>query len=151
MKLFKYINESREALIKSLRHLEELPKFHQASVVSSVSLAIKELDSIEESIPKDTDSKGNKLMVLRLAPEAIKGTKISGYLETFKLPTTIPDIAREVEDKYGGGKFQIRVVDAFGKYVKSKTFEIAGFPKIPGQEVEPPEGYPTSNYNGSNL
>jgi len=78
-----------------------------------------------------------KLMVMRLEPQMIKGTKINGYLDTFHLPTTIPDIIETVGQKYGGGKFQLRIVDGTGKYVKSKTFEISGLPKIPKEEVEP--------------
>ena len=72
-----------------------------------------------------------KLMVLRLEPTVIKGTKISGYLKTHHMPTCVPDIIEETEKNFGGGKFQIRIVDPAGKYVKSKTFEISGLPKIP--------------------
>lgn len=76
-----------------------------------------------------------KLMVLRLEPQMVKGTKINGYLETFHLPTTIPDIIEQIGQKYGGGKYQIKIVDGMGKYVKSKTFEIAGLPKIPSPDT----------------
>jgi len=82
------------------------------------------------------DASEYKLMVLRLEPALIKGTKISGYLETFHLPTTIPDIIEQVGQKYGGGKYQIRIVDGTGKYVKSKIFEISGLPKL-YQEAAP--------------
>jgi len=77
------------------------------------------------------DASEYKLMVLRLEPQVIKGMKISGYLQTFHLPTTIPDIIEKVGETYGGGKYQIKIVDGAGKYVKSKTFEISGLPKIP--------------------
>jgi len=77
-----------------------------------------------------------KLMVMRLEPQMIKGTKINGYLDTFHLPTTIPDIIENVGQKYGGGKYQLRIVDGTGKYVKSKTFEISGLPKIPREVPE---------------
>jgi len=86
-----------------------------------------------------------KLMVLRLEPQMIKGTKINGYLETFHLPTTIPDIIEAVGQKYGGGKYQLRIVDGTGKYVKSKTFEISGLPKIPKEEVEEESVIPTTS------
>jgi len=71
-----------------------------------------------------------KLMVQRLEPQMFKGVKISGYLKTFSLPTTIPDIIEEIGKDYGGGKYQIRIVDNDDKYVKSQTFEISGLPKI---------------------
>jgi hypothetical protein len=77
------------------------------------------------------DATEYKLMVLRLEPQVLKTTKISGYLQTFHLPTTIPDIIEQVGEIYGGGKYQIRIVDGAGKYVKSKVFEISGLPKIP--------------------
>jgi hypothetical protein len=79
-----------------------------------------------------------KLMVMRLEPQSIKGLKISGYLETFHLPTSIPDIIEQVGQRYGGGKYNLRIVDGNGKYVKSKTFEIAGLPKIPKPEDDTP-------------
>jgi len=93
-----------------------------------------------------TDSSQFKLMVLRLEPATIKGTKISGYLETFHLPTTIPDIIEQIGQRYGGGRYQIRIVDASGKYVKSRSFEISGLPKIPGPS-ETPNQNETSNTN----
>jgi len=83
------------------------------------------------------DASEYKLMVLRLEPATIKGVRISGYLDTFHLPTTIPDIIEAIGQKYGGGKYQIRIVDGAGKYVKSKTFEIAGLPKVPQQDAPP--------------
>lgn len=82
------------------------------------------------------DASEYKLMVLRLEPAVSKGTKISGYLETFHLPTTIPDIIEQIGQRYGGGKYQIRIVDGTGKYVKSKIFEISGGPKL-YQEAAP--------------
>lgn len=72
-----------------------------------------------------------KLMVLRMEPATVKGVKVAGYLETHHLPTTIPDIIEKTGERYGGGKFQIRIVDGFGKYVKSKTFEVSGLPRLP--------------------
>lgn len=75
-----------------------------------------------------------KLMVFRLEPQMLKGTKISGYLEAFHLPTTIPIIIEKIGQTHGGGKYQIRIVDGTGKYVRSKTFEIAGLPKLPMPE-----------------
>jgi hypothetical protein len=69
-----------------------------------------------------------------MEPHMIKGVKISGFLEAFHLPVTIPGIIEQVGQKYGGGKYQIRIVDGTGKYVKSKMFEISGFPKLPMPE-----------------
>jgi hypothetical protein len=77
-----------------------------------------------------------KLMVLRLEPQMTKGVKINGYLQTHHLPTTIPDVIEKTGQQYGGGKFQIRIVDGAGKYVKSKTFEISGLPKISDGKIE---------------
>ena len=79
----------------------------------------------------NTPSGDYKLMVLRLEPTTYKGHKINGYLQTHHLPTTIPDIIEQTGKQYGGGKFQIRIVDGAGKYVKSKAFEVSGLPKIP--------------------
>jgi len=95
------------------------------------------------------DCSDYKLQLQRLEPQTYKGLKIVGYLETFYLPVTIPDIIEKVGLKYGGGKYQIRIVDGVGKYVKSKTFEIAGLPKLPeghqsfsNSHQEPNDGQP---------
>ena len=97
----------------------------------------KQYDALWEQMATD-EGTDIKLSVYRLEPQVIKGVKISGYLETFYLPITIPDVVEKVADKYGGGKYSLKVVDANGKYVKAKTFEIAGLPKIPDpQETEP--------------
>lgn len=99
------------------------------------------------------DTSEYRLMVFRMEPQMIKGVKISGFLEAFHLPITIPAIIEQVGQKYGGGKFQIRIVDGTGKYVKSKMFEISGFPKLPMPEEltrkpeEPQE--PTKNSHQS--
>ena len=94
------------------------------------------------------DTSEYRLMVFRMEPQMIKGVKISGFLEAFHLPITIPSIIEQVGQKYGGGKFQIRIVDGTGKYVKSKMFEISGFPKLPMPEelkAKPEEPEPTTN------
>jgi len=97
----------------------------------------KQYDALWEQMATD-EGTDIKLSVYRLEPQVIKGVKISGYLETFYLPITIPDVVEKVADKYGGGKYSLKVVDANGKYVKAKTFEIAGLPKIPDpQDSEP--------------
>lgn len=85
------------------------------------------------------DTSEYRLMVFRLEPQMIKGVKISGFLEAFHLPITIPSIIEQIGQKYGGGKFQIRIVDGTGKYVKSKMFEISGFPKLPMPDDKPKE------------
>lgn len=103
------------------------------------------------------DASEYKLMVLRLEPQIVKGTKISGYLETFHLPTTIPDIIEQIGQKYGGGKYQIRIVDGTGKYVKSKIFEISGLPKLYQDSttitppIAPPAPEPTPAANGASA
>ena len=38
-----------------------------------------------------------KLMIMRISPSTLRGLKISGYLETFYLPTTIPDIIEAID------------------------------------------------------
>jgi hypothetical protein len=160
MKLSKYTSESREALINALKNIDELENHQQNYAIITINAAIKEIDTLSKivskkekdneqqeffdklSTPAQIDRIGldtfsttfddYKLMVMRLEPAMLKGAKISGYLETYKVPgTTIPDIIEASGKKYGGGKFQIRVVDGSGKYVKSKTFEIAGLPKMP--------------------
>ena len=72
-----------------------------------------------------------KLMAFRAEPRMFNSIKIDGYLETFYLPTTIPDIIQVLGKKYGGGKYHIRIVDDQGNYVKQKSFDITGPPKIP--------------------
>jgi len=57
-----------------------------------------------------------KLMVFGIEPAI-------GYLDTFQLPTTIVDVIAQVGDKYGGGEYEVRVVDYQGKYIKSKVFQ----------------------------
>ena len=129
---------------------EEVKKLSSAALPAiklnkEITMQKKQLDSLglDSSDPNTAQIKGIwdemntpsasdfKLMVLRMEPQLIKGQKINGYLETFHLPTTIPDIIEQIGQKYGGGKFQIKIVDGTGKYVKSKTFEISGMPKIP--------------------
>jgi hypothetical protein len=107
--------------------------------------AAKQMKEIWEHM-NTPDASEYKLMVLRLEPQVIKSMKISGYLQTFHLPTTIPDIIEQVGETYGGGKYQIRIVDGAGKYVKSKTFEISGLPKIPAPVT--PAGTPTAAVEG---
>jgi hypothetical protein len=97
------------------------------------------------------DTSEYRLMVFRMEPQMIKGVKISGFLEAFHLPITIPAIIEQVGQKYGGGKFQIRIVDGTGKYVKSKMFEISGFPKLPMPEelnkAKPEESQETNKHH----
>ncbi len=150
MKINTYIKESREALVDALKHINDLKRDEQHSALLYLTAAIKELSKLQDVIDKAKKEKTSidfnksyqeiwdgmnktdyKLMVLRLEPQEIKGTKISGYLRTFHLPTTIPDIIEEIGKDHGGGKYQIRILDDAGKYIKSKTFEIAGIAKIP--------------------
>lgn len=76
-----------------------------------------------------------KLLVFRLEPVSFRGNRMSGYLKAFHLPTTIPDIIESIGIEFGGGKYQIRIVDASGKYVKSKMFEVVGEPRLPSSSI----------------
>jgi len=82
----------------------------------------------------------HKIRVLRLEPQVFKNKKINGFLDTFQLPITIPDIIEQIGKKYGGGKYQIRIIDNAGLYVKAKAFEIAGLPKLFGEEISEVDG-----------
>jgi hypothetical protein len=159
MKLSKHISESREALINALKNIDELDNHQQNYAIITINAAIKEIDTLTKIVSKtekdneqqeffdklatsasldqtDLDTfktpfDDYRLMVLRMEPTTFKGARINGYLETHKVPgMTVPDIIEATGMKYGGGKFQIRIVDGHGKYVKSKTFEVAGLPKI---------------------
>jgi len=63
----------------------------------------------------------------------------TGYLKTFNLPITIPNIIEQIGLEFGGGAYQLRIVDANGKCIKSKGFDISGLPKAhtPSQETIP--------------
>ena len=165
MKFNKLIEESREKLIESLKHIGNLDSKNQSKVLDKTNAVIKNMDNLLQSLemkslsttqnyhypgglgyPRmgqliDPDSEqlkrlweemdntpDYKLMVLRLEPQMLEGVKISGYLKTFSLPTIIPDIIEEIGKDHGGGKYQIRIVDDTGKFIKSKTFEISGLP-----------------------
>lgn len=77
-----------------------------------------------------------RILVFRVEPEFINNHRVSGYLETFKLPITIPDIIEKIGTKYGGGKYQLRIVGDVGQYIKSKYFEISGEPKLKGIAIK---------------
>lgn len=141
-----FINTSRTGFLDALKHLNEIPKPKQGRFLDAVSCGLKQIDRLEEIVGskprvviddqiervwKEMDSPGDyKLMVLRIEPTEIDGIKINGYLKTFYLPTTVPDVIEKVAKEYGGGKYKLRIVDDAGKYVKSKTFEISGYPKL---------------------
>lgn len=82
------------------------------------------------------------LKVFRVEPQMSKGTKISGFLKDYHLPITIPSIIEDIGRIHGGGKFQLRIVDGLGRYVKSKFFEISGLPKIPDGSYTPLQDRP---------
>lgn len=73
-----------------------------------------------------------KMMIFRTHPWR-------SYLETFIQPITIPDIMEQVRKKYGGGGYQLKLVDIQGRYIKSKAFEIAGEPLEDPSSSEPAE------------
>jgi hypothetical protein len=81
-------------------------------------------------------SESYKIMAQRLEPQTFQKLKISGYLKTFELPTSIPDIIEDIGQNYGGGKYILKIVDEAGRFVKTKTFEIAGIPKIPNKPAD---------------
>ena len=110
--------------------IESIDKAMHWVKLKPVSIPEKKLEEIFDEM-SEPEVNNYKIMALRLEPQSIKGTKINGYLKTYHLPTSIPDIIEDVGYTYGGGKYQIRIVDGVGKYVKSKTFEISGLPKIP--------------------
>lgn len=111
------------------------PKLKQYKKYLPEDPTTKQMNSIWEEM-NTPDSSEYKLMVLRLEPTVTRGVKINGYLQTYHLPTTIPDIIEKTGEKHGGGKYQIRIVDGSGQYVKSKTFEISGLPIIPKGQLE---------------
>lgn len=86
----------------------------------------------------NNDENNVKLMAYRMEPQVYKGTKISGFLESIYLPTSISEVTEKIQTKYGGGKYQIKMVDGAGKYLKSKIVEVAGFPKIPDDQAVTP-------------
>lgn len=154
MKFKTCVENAREELIKALEFVKGIKEKKQTNAITKANDAIKTIDSLlsyidtpslEEArsdelkqmkqIWEDMNSSQDyKLMVLRLEPTTIKGTKINGYLKTFHLPITIPHIIEEIGITHGGGKYQIRIIDSTGKYVRSKTFEISGLPKIPKKD-----------------
>jgi len=149
------IDAARANFLLITKHLEDIPKAKQGQVLEYLSFGLKQLDHLEElvgskprmvreNLPSNEEVMGQiwndmnttsmsdyKIMLMRLEPHMMAGNKINGYLDTHHLPTTIPDIIEKTGMKYGGGKYQLRIVDDSGKYVKSKTFEISGLPKLP--------------------
>lgn len=98
----------------------------------------KDVDPLKDFWSTSTDDSSEyKIQLHRLEPQMLKGQKIAGYLDTFYLPTTVPDIIEKVGRVYGGGRYQLKIVDGSGKYVKMKTFEIAGLPKFEDKKEEP--------------
>lgn len=145
------LRRSRDALVLFLKDVDQIEDSAQIDILFKASAALAKIDEIRKILDKSnqpshtidklfnefkSDNKADyTLMVLRLEPQVIEDQKISGYLQTFHLPITIPDIIEKIEHKYGGGRYQIRIVDGVGKYVKSKTFEVSGKPKIPSDDV----------------
>lgn len=152
-KIKEFIDKSRIAFLAAVKHVDELPKPKQSRALQIITIALKQVDILEDIISSEkktnkripanekllmriweemnTPSTDYKLMVVRLKPIEIDGLKTGGYLKTFYLPITIPDIIEKIGEEYGGGKYQIKIVDEEGKFIKSKSFEISGYPKSP--------------------
>ena len=84
--------------------------------------AEKALEEVWRSM-NTPDASQYKLMVCRISPQIIDGQQAMGYLKTYHLPITIPEIIEQVGEEYGTGKYQIRIVSGEGKFIKSKTFD----------------------------
>jgi len=153
MKFLTKLEEARESIVNSLKFVHEVEPVKQYKSIEIVNRLLREIDSLQKTLKteipdpmircldqgtlftKTLKNSDIKLMVLRLKPQAFKGQKISGYLETFHLPITIRDLIASVGMKYGGGAYQLRIVDPSKEgedmYLHSKLFEIAGNPVIP--------------------
>lgn len=87
----------------------------------------EELVSWLENISGSNDC---TLKLYRLEPEKWLGKSISGHLKDLNEPLT----EEKIREKWGGGKFQIRVLSRNTKgrfkFVKSAQFKIAGDPKL---------------------
>lgn len=84
---------------------------------------------LEGNNPNYREDPATQVNVYRLEPTMLKGQKIDGLLASHSIPTTYPDIIEATGKKYGGGKYQIKILSATGRYMKSAVFEIAGLPK----------------------
>jgi len=77
---------------------------------------------------------GQQLSITRLAPHWC-----AGYLDT--LPLDAPVSLAEIRDNWGGKRFQLRVLDSHGRYVKAYNVRIDGPPKRNGRLVTPEMEY----------
>jgi len=173
--LKKELLQIRSATIQAIQQIHSIEQTKQHSTLTRLNRIVKELDSLTEILAppppkqqylfdgllgtsKDLLKDGNhssnptdwKLMVFRLEPQMA----ISGYIKTFQLPITIPDIIENIGQTCGGGKYQLRILDESKviddeRYVKSKIFEIAGLPLMPIPGIPFPET-PTPGYNEPN-
>lgn len=126
------------AAVKEKNHMTNIKKALDSLGASDESDESEQIRNVFEGFGNE-DISQYKIQVHRLEPQLLKGMKIAGYLETYYLPITIPDIIERVGRTYGGGRYKLQIVDASGKYIKSKIFEIAGFPKIPTSTEEKKE------------
>lgn len=109
-----------------------------------------QMETLWDAFKNQDEATQYKIQVHRIEPQILKGTKIAGYLKTFYLPITIPDIIEEIGRTHAGGRYKLQIVDASGKYIKSKLFEIAGSPKIP-EEEERKEEMNNTNQNQNSF
>jgi len=96
----------------------------------------QDLKALVDALGADQDY---EVKLYRKSPKEVRhaGERISieGLIETYsELPTE-----QQVEDTYGGGTYLLKVMKSNGQYFKSKTFKIAGRPRI-----EPYIGYETT-------
>lgn len=130
MNISEHINKSRELLLDALNQIDKNDYNKSVLAINSVLDEMEHLSRLISGNQKyieipALDSKIEttyKFMVLRNEPA-------DGYLTTYHLPTSIPDIIEDVGKNYGGGSYQIRIIDSSGRSIKSKSFIIAGPPR----------------------
>jgi len=74
-----------------------------------------------------------KIKLIRISPSTWMGHNIRGHIDEFDEPFT----EKEIQARFGGGKYQAKTWKANPKggwqYSGSRTFEIAGDPKVSGE------------------
>lgn len=103
--------------------------------VSSTAEAMSQQDerSVYEFLTDLGTGANLKIKLIRVSPSTWMGHNIKGHLDEFDAPFT----EREVFARFGGGKFMIRTWKPGARgtlvYSGTKTFEIAGDPKVTGE------------------
>jgi len=91
----------------------------------------------------------SRFKLSRLEPRTYKGYKIAGFLEDLDTALIYEDgkaksdwcgdVCNYVQAKYGGGKYQLYIVDEQGKYIQTKVADLSGtpiFPKLDAKHTE---------------